>query len=52
MDEVAVGATTPSRTAVVSPRRFLDPTKPPTNANGFAQAQEYVVRGPEKCKST
>ena len=27
-------------------RAFLDPNKPPTNAKGFAQAQEYVVRDP------
>ena len=26
--------------------KFLDPTKPPKNAKGFAQAQEYVVRDP------
>jgi multiple sugar transport system substrate-binding protein len=46
LDEVAVGATTPARTAVATGDKFLDPTKPPTNAKGFAQAQEYVVRDP------
>ncbi|HQY94633.1 sugar ABC transporter substrate-binding protein [Caldilinea sp.] len=46
LDEVAVGATTPSRVSVVTSEAFLDPNKPPTNAKGFAQAQEYVVRDP------
>jgi multiple sugar transport system substrate-binding protein len=46
LDEVAVGATTPARTSVVTGNKFLDPSKPPTNAKGFAQAQEYVVRDP------
>ena len=46
LDEVAVGATTPSRVSVVTSEAFLDPTKPPKNAIGFAQAQEYVVRDP------
>jgi multiple sugar transport system substrate-binding protein len=45
-DEVAVGATTPSRVSVVTSPQFLDPNKPPANAKGFAQAQEYVVRDP------
>ncbi len=46
LDEVSVGATTPSRVSVVTSEAFLDPTKPPANAKGFAQAQEYVVRDP------
>jgi hypothetical protein len=46
LDEVAVGATTPSRVSVVTSEAFLDPNKPPKNAKGFAQAQEYVVRDP------
>lgn len=46
LDEVAVGATTPSRVSVVTSEAFLDPTKPPASAQGFAQAQEYVVRDP------
>lgn len=46
IDEVSVGATTPSRVSVVMGDKFLDPTKPPKNAKGFAQAQEYVVRDP------
>jgi multiple sugar transport system substrate-binding protein len=46
LDEVAVGATTPSRVSVVNSEAFLDPNKPPKNAKGFAQAQEYVVRDP------
>jgi multiple sugar transport system substrate-binding protein len=46
LDEVRVGATTPSRVSVVMSEAFLDPNKPPKNAIGFAQAQEYVVRDP------
>jgi multiple sugar transport system substrate-binding protein len=46
LDEVAVGATTPSRVSVVTSEAFLDPNKAPKNAKGFAQAQEYVVRDP------
>lgn len=45
-DEVEVGATTPSRTAVVNSEEFLDPNNPPSNSHVFAQAQEYVVRDP------
>ncbi|MEZ4870094.1 MAG: sugar ABC transporter substrate-binding protein [Caldilineaceae bacterium] len=46
LDEVSVGATTPSRVSVVTSEAFLDPNQPPANAQGFAQAQEYVVRDP------
>ena len=46
LDEVAVGATTPARTAIATGKEFLDPNKPPANAKSFAQAQEYVVRDP------
>ncbi|OUC06809.1 hypothetical protein RY27_18720 [Litorilinea aerophila] len=46
LDEVSVGATTPSRLSVVLSDAFLDPEKPPKNARAFAQAQEYVVRDP------
>jgi multiple sugar transport system substrate-binding protein len=46
LDEVSVGATTPSLIAVVNSEAFLDPSKPPVNAKAFAQAQEYVVRDP------
>jgi len=46
LDEVSVGATTPSRVSVVTSEAFLDPNLPPKNAKGFAQAQEYVVRDP------
>lgn len=46
LDEVSVGATTPSRISVVTSEAFLDPTKPPANSPAFAQAQEYVVRDP------
>lgn len=46
LEEVAAGATTPSLTAVVTGDKFLDPSKPPKNAKGFAQAQEYIVRDP------
>ena len=45
-DEVKAGATTPSRKSVVRGSDFLDPSKPPKNAKGFADAQEYVVRDP------
>ena len=50
LDEVAVGATTPSRVSVVTGKEFLNPDLPPTNAKGFAQAQEYVVRDPVHLK--
>lgn len=46
LDEVNAGATTPSRVSVVLSEAFLDPDLPPTNARGFADAQEYVVRDP------
>ncbi len=46
LDEVAVGATTPSRVSVVTSAEFLNPELPPANAAAFAQAQEYVVRDP------
>lgn len=46
LDEVAAGATTPSRVSVITSEAFIDPTKPPANAAAFAQAQEYVVRDP------
>jgi len=46
LDEVSVGATTPSRISVVTSDAFLDPNLPPKNAKGFAQAQEFVVRDP------
>ena len=45
-DEVAVGATTPSRISVVTSKEFLNPDLPPKHAPAFAQAQEYVVRDP------
>ena len=44
--EVAIGATTPARTSVVTSEQFLDPSKPPAHAKAFADAQEYVVRDP------
>jgi multiple sugar transport system substrate-binding protein len=44
--EVAIGATTPARTSVVTSEQFLDPSKPPKNVKAFADAQEYVVRDP------
>ena len=46
LDEVAVGATTPSRIAVIESDAFLSPDLPPANAQIFGQAQEYVVRDP------
>jgi multiple sugar transport system substrate-binding protein len=46
LDEVAVGATTPARVSVVTSAEFLNPDLPPANAQGFADAQEYVVRDP------
>jgi multiple sugar transport system substrate-binding protein len=46
LDEVAVGATTPARISVVTSTEFLNPDLPPANAQGFADAQEYVVRDP------
>lgn len=46
LDEVSVGATTPSRVSVVTSEAFLDPNLPPEHAQGFADAQEYVVRDP------
>lgn len=50
LDEVEVGATTPSRVSVGNSTKFLDPTKPPANAKGFTQAQEYIVRDPVHVK--
>jgi multiple sugar transport system substrate-binding protein len=50
LDEVAIGATTPSRTSVATGPQFLDASKPPKNAKAFAQAQEYVVRDPVHVK--
>jgi multiple sugar transport system substrate-binding protein len=50
LDEVEVGATTPSRVSVGTGPKFLDPTKPPANAKGFTQAQEYIVRDPVHVK--
>jgi multiple sugar transport system substrate-binding protein len=46
LDEVAAGATTPSRVSVVTSKEFLNPDLPPVHAAAFAQAQEYVVRDP------
>ncbi|RIK37107.1 MAG: hypothetical protein DCC55_25300 [Chloroflexi bacterium] len=46
LDEVSVGATTPSRVSVVLSDAFLSPDLPPANSRGFADAQEYVVRDP------
>lgn len=46
LDEVSVGATTPSRLSVISSKEFADPNKPPAHVAAFAQAQEYVVRDP------
>ncbi len=46
LDEVSVGATTPSRISVVNSEAFLDPNLPPAHAAAFAQAQEFVVRDP------
>lgn len=46
LDEVSVGATTPSRVSVVTSEAFLNPNLPPAHAAAFAQAQEYVVRDP------
>jgi multiple sugar transport system substrate-binding protein len=45
-DEVAAGATTPSRKSVVTSKEFQNPEKPPKNAKSFAEAQGYVVRDP------
>ena len=45
-DEVAAGATTPSRKAVVTSKEFQDPARTPKNAKAFAEAQGYVVRDP------
>ena len=50
LDEVSVGATTPSRISVGVSDKFLDPTKPPVHAKAFTQAQEYVVRDPVHVK--
>src|SRR5205085_12085942 len=47
--EVAAGATTPSRTKVVQADAFIKRDKP-KNAKGFAQAQGYVVRDPVHVK--
>lgn len=46
LQEVAIGATTPSRSSVVNSTEFLSPTLPPKNSKSFAQAQGYVVRDP------
>ena len=46
LDEVSVGATTPSRVSVVTSTAFLNPDLPPEHAAAFAQAQEFVVRDP------
>lgn len=46
LDEVAAGATTPSRKSVVTSKEFQDPSKPPKNAKSFAEAQGYVIRDP------
>ncbi len=46
LDEVAAGATTPSRVSVVTSDAFLNPDLPPAHAAAFAQAQEFVVRDP------
>jgi multiple sugar transport system substrate-binding protein len=46
LDEVAIGATTPSRKSVVTSKEFQNPEQPPKNAKSFAQAQDYVVRDP------
>ncbi|HLH72777.1 MAG TPA: extracellular solute-binding protein, partial [Chloroflexota bacterium] len=46
LQEVAIGATTPSRKSVVNSKEFLSPEKPPRNAQSFAQAQGYVIRDP------
>jgi multiple sugar transport system substrate-binding protein len=46
LDEVAAGATTPSRKSVVTSKQFQDPAKPPKNVKSFAEAQAYVVRDP------
>ena len=46
LDEVAAGATTPSRKSVVTSKEFQNPDKPPKNAKSFADAQNYVVRDP------
>jgi ABC-type glycerol-3-phosphate transport system substrate-binding protein len=50
LDEVSVGATTPSRLSVGVSDKFLDPTKPSAHAKAFTQAQEYVVRDPVHVK--
>jgi multiple sugar transport system substrate-binding protein len=49
-DEVAIGATTPSRKSVVESKEFLTPDKPPKNARSYAEAQGYVVRDPVHAK--
>lgn len=46
LNEVSVGATTPSRVSVINSKEFADPNKPPVHVKAFAQAQEYVVRDP------
>jgi multiple sugar transport system substrate-binding protein len=46
LDEVAIGATTPSRKSVVTSKEFQNPELPPKNAKSFAEAQGYVVRDP------
>jgi multiple sugar transport system substrate-binding protein len=49
LEEVAAGATTPSRIKVVQSDAFIKRDKP-KNAKGFAQAQGYVVRDPVHVK--
>jgi ABC-type glycerol-3-phosphate transport system substrate-binding protein len=49
LQEVAAGATTPSRSKVASSDAFVKRDKP-KNAKGFAQAQGYVVRDPVHTK--
>lgn len=46
LDEVAIGATTPSRQSVVTSKEFQGPAQPPKNAKSFAEAQAYVIRDP------
>ncbi len=46
LEEVAIGATTPSRKSVVTSKEFQNPDKPPKNAKAYAEAQAYVVRDP------
>jgi multiple sugar transport system substrate-binding protein len=46
LEEVAIGATTPARVSVITSPAFLDPNKAPQHAQGFVDAQEYIVRDP------